>query len=959
MWENPTILLIFVCFFKQTKLQYMKIPSKFHSIIESNQAFHSIVLNTITKFQPIFDDNKLFFFEEYTDHGIKHIENVLEASEFIIFDDSFKSMSAKDVAILILSVILHDIGMHIEFSTFKSLIDGKYDKYRITTLDACTWKELWTNYLTEAKRFSSKQKINIFGREDVPFVEPNLTNKDNLNGYDKKLIGEFIRRNHARFAQEVAFGGICGDEQNEINPFNTEELLDIHRQMIGILARSHGTNIRDTFDYLKEIGSDAWINPDEVNIVFLMVIIRIADYIQIDNLRTSPYSLKIKTFSSPISIKEHKSHLAIQSINFNLADREKIFVLCNPTNSEMLVKLQKLFIDIQKEFDISWAVLGEVYGFLPTNKPRIKYRRISSNLDDKLYLEKLDFVPTHNSFVVNNELSKLLVGPLYGNDPIYGVRELIQNAVDACIERNYIEKRNGNENYVPKITVSINRIDENQSKFTIVDNGKGMSLNEIQHYFLNVGTSFRSSLEWKKEFVGDDGHSFVNRNGKFGIGVLAAFLIGDNISVETNHYNENESYKFEAQINSEFIEIYKTNNEVVGTTISLIINNDLRTRLLDRDTKYEDEILFTEWYVYDFPEIVYLVDNVIQIRNKWINRSEFHFFSTKEFERIEWKYTSFKESYNSYWYLKSFIICNGIIIIKKLDSDKSFFEYNRNYPKKKYRSGTYEYYPDQVIRSKPSLIIDDKEGIFPLKLDRNDIDCIELPFEEELLVEISKKLIADVLTMKIDIKQGISEHSLIYHNLNFLYSKDGFSFSFDYFKDVLMQREYNLIRIVTAESIIPRHFLDFNSCFIYPNFKRRINLTGQDYNVGPECGGRVLLKKKNYNELFLTEKKRIMKAIKKNHVIEFQNSDFVIYNLYNYNQSTTIFKNTDYYTPEILDSIESIQEVNFDYFYSVGGKILNGLLKEYIGDNVVIPYDIEKRKKLYKKAFEELHMFMK
>jgi len=936
----------------------MNIPPKFKSILESNQALHSVVLNTITKFQPIFDDNKLFFFEEYTDHGVKHIENVLEASEFIISDDSFKSMSAKDVAILILSIILHDIGMHIEFSTFKLLINGKYDKYRISTLDSSTWKELWTDYLTEAKRFSSKHKINIFGRDDVPFVEPNLTNKDNLNGYDKKLIGEFFRRHHARFAQEVAFGGICGNDEVEINPFDTEELLDIHRQMIGILARSHGTNIRDTFDYLKEIGSEAWINPDEVNIVFLMVVIRVADYIQIDKSRTSPYSLKIKSFSSPISIKEHKSHLSIQSINFNLSDREKIFVLCNPTNSEMLVKLKNLFVDIQKEFDIVWAVLGEVYGFIPTNKPRIKYRRISSNLDDKSYLKKLNFVPTQNSFVVNNDLSKLLVGPLYGNDPIYGVRELIQNAVDACIERNYIERQSGNEDYIPRIVVSVNLIDENQSEFRITDNGKGMSLNEIQHYFLNVGTSFRSSLEWKKDFVSDDGHSVVNRNGKFGIGVLAAFLIGDNISVDTNHFNENVSYKFEAQISSEFIEIYKTNNSAFGTTISLLINNSIRTRLLDRADKYSEEMLFTDWFVYDFPEIVYLVDGIIQDRDKWINRSEFHSFSTREFERIEWNYTTFKNLYYKSWDLKNFVICNGIIITKNLESDKSMFEYNHTYPKRKSRS-TYEHYPMQVIFYKPSLMIDDKEGLFPLKLDRNDIDCIELPFEEELLIEVSKKLIADILTKKINIKDGITKNTFEYHFLEILYSKEGFTFSFDYFLDVLKRRKFNLLHIITAESVITKSFLDFQPCLIFPKFKEKINLTGQEYNVGSACGARILLKQKNYNELFLSETKRITKSIKKNHVIEFTNSDFLIYNLYDYNQSTVVFKNMDFYTQEIIDSIESIQEISFDFFYSVGGKILNGLLKEYIGDNVIIPYDIEKRKKIYKKAFEELHMFMK
>ena len=945
----------------------MNIPPKFKSIIESNQALHSVVLNTITKFQPIFDDNKLFFFEEYTDHGVKHIENVLEASEFIISDDSFKSMSAKDVAILVLSIILHDIGMHIEFSTFKSLIDGNYDKYRNPTLDGCTWKELWTDYLTEAKRFSSKHKINIFGRDDVPFVEPNLTNKDNLNGYDKKLIGEFFRRHHARFAQEVAFGGICGNDEVVINPFDTEELLDIHRQMIGILARSHGTNIRDTFDYLKEIGSEAWINPDEVNIVFLMVVIRIADYIQIDKSRTSIYSLKIKSFSSPVSIKEHKSHLAIQSVNSNLADREKIFVLCKPINSEMLVKLKNLFVDIQKEFDIAWAILGEVYGFIPTNKPRIKYRRISSNLDDKSFLGKLDFIPTHNSFVVNNDLSKLLVGPLYGNDPIYGVRELIQNAVDACIERNYIEKRNGNETYVPKITVSINKIDEDHSEFLITDNGKGMSLSEIQNYFLNVGTSFRSSLEWKKDFVSDDGHSFVNRNGKFGIGVLATFLLGEEFSVETCHYIENINYKFCAQINTDYIEIKKdVKGFESGTKIKLLIDNSVRNQLLkgkinknDGYHYYSDryKLRYTDWYVFDFPLIDYFVDNKRKEGVRISNRSEFNSFSAKNFQRIEWKYVK-GDVVGIKSLDRTFIVCNGIFITNELLGQKGSFKYNQDYAARKV-SYYYEELPQQVIRHKPSLLIEDKDGNFPLKLDRNDIDCTILPFEEELLSEVSKELIAKMLNLKFDLKNGIQEKEIETHELPILYSKKGFSFNFDYFTEKLKKDCYRLVRVISSEIVIPKILIDFEGCLILPKYSTRINLTQQQANVCPEYGGRVLLKKKNYDELFASNTKRISNNAIKNHFVENENSDFVIYNIYSYDKPTLVFGDVDFFKSNILNSIESIQEVNFELFYIVGGKVLNDLLKDYIGDNVIIPYDIDKRKKIYKKAFEELHMFMK
>jgi len=143
-------------------------------------------------------------------------------------------------------------------------------------------------------------------------------------------------------------------KDNRTNNFGNEKLTLLYRGMSGIVARSHGMNLRDTFSYLENIGHQSWRNPEEVNIVFLMVVLRIADYIQIDTSRVNPFLLKLKTFNSPISLNEHKTHLAIESINFSQPDHEQFYVQCNPANSGMLVKIQNLFVDIQKELDVSW-----------------------------------------------------------------------------------------------------------------------------------------------------------------------------------------------------------------------------------------------------------------------------------------------------------------------------------------------------------------------------------------------------------------------------------------------------------------------------------------------------------------------------------------------------------------------------------------------------------------------------
>ena len=454
----------------------MVIPENLQTILEKDKVLFSLVLQVETYFEPLLRNNKLFFFEEYTEHGIDHVETVLKAAEFLIPKESFQYIQPKEVAILILAVMLHDIGMHTEFSTFNAMLDGKYDNIRVDILDKKTWKELWKEYLSEVQHFSSKKKEDIFGNPNEIIKEPDLSNKDKLNGTDKKLIGEFIRRHHARVAHEIALNGFIG---NETIPFGNESLCEQDKQFAGIVARSHGMNIRDTFIYLKDIAYDDWKNPADINIVYLMILLRIADYLQIDKTRTNKTLLKVKTFNSPISLKEHKTHLAISYLTFQKEDPELISVTAEPQNAQMYVKIQNLINDIQHEFDLSWAILGETYGFLPEKKPQIKFRRITSNLEYPTFLKKINYIPQKISFRVNNELSKLLIAPLYGNDPTYGVRELVQNATDACKERIKIEQDKGNVSYEPLITVSIDKVNEESYLFKIRDNGKGMTLDEI------------------------------------------------------------------------------------------------------------------------------------------------------------------------------------------------------------------------------------------------------------------------------------------------------------------------------------------------------------------------------------------------------------------------------------------------------------------------------------------------
>src|SRR6202451_1072876 len=100
---------------------------------------------------------------------------------------------------------------------------------------------------------------------------------------------------------------------------------------------------------------------------------------------------------------------------------------------------------------------------------------------------------------------------------------------------------------------------------TVSDRGTGMTEEIIVNYFLKAGGSFRRSLAWKKEFESEEGtsrghsKSRVLRSGRFGVGVLAAFLIGDELEVSTRHLNDaaDNGLTFTATIDTETIELMR------------------------------------------------------------------------------------------------------------------------------------------------------------------------------------------------------------------------------------------------------------------------------------------------------------------------------------------------------------------------------------------------------------------
>ena len=959
------------------------IPERFREKLQQgDQLFLGIILKTAAEFGEILEDNKLYFFEEYTDHGIKHIQQVLASSDNLVTKDTFDTiLSAKDAGCYVLAVVLHDLAMHLSLDGFIQLLNGTFDGVRMHTLDKLTWQQLWADYLNEAQKFNEKQLLAIFGTENISIHPPALHDKGSITNNDKKLIGEFIRRHHPRLAHEIAIKGFPGGQGTLEFAGGMEPKL---KDLVGLVARSHGMGLRACIDYIEDnFGRLNKRHPLGVHAVYLMVLLRIADYIQIDSSRTSKTLIKLKTFASPYSEGEHQTHLSVDDIDTRYQDDpERIYVQASPKDSMTYLKLKNLIADIQYEMDISWAVLGEHYG--NTERPEIKYRRITSNLGEEWFLNRQQYIPDSFSFKAGDEIIKLMIAPLYGNDPSFGVRELLQNAVDACKEREELERKNGNNAYTPLITAAVTKDEDEQAWFTITDNGLGMNADIIKHYFLKAGASYRKSTEWQKTFIDAQGHTIVRRNGRFGVGLLAAFLIGKTIHVSTRRTGEEYGYTFTAGLHTTQINITKDYSLPVGTSIKISISEDTLNEM-DPEDKDDDSAWF-KWYTLSSPAIQY---SYLQKPFKSYQRQdpdlhdelpdEWQAFDSAGYNKIHWTYS------------KDFsgagFSCNGIII----------------------PSDEIELYDIEVI---PKVAVFDYEGNLPLTLDRSRFSG-HLTFRKDLSRDIYKDFIAYVLTVtgisqvhdqRMELRRTTFNYPAFIRNngrytpydMNaVLFSKEGFLLNADYC--IRQLGRLDVLFIQWEEETLSNKILEIDAAnFFIQLDNTRINAINDysllvtedsnrlftedddlewDWNDAPapetdhnkpaendpdrigyiKSAGHVFLKKERYGDIFHPTKKRIPLRIAKEHKINIETPEWTSFHL---STPKTGIVTADFVS-QYASGINFLKE--YELKRSTNIFMLNELLAYYLGKgkDVIIPYDLEARREKFPLAFKELERYMR
>ncbi|MBI3259517.1 MAG: ATP-binding protein [Ignavibacteriae bacterium] len=499
--------------------------------------------------------------KDFALHDADHSFRVAERMWEIIPANTKKILSEYELAFLLLSAYLHDIGMTPEYMKVKN-----HFTY-ITTNDKTVLSEgevkEFQNWLDEG---NDQFDIETSVIEDTEKAE--------------ELITFYCRHKHNDWSEDWIRTNL---KDNKLG-YYTNYLDDLVN-----ICRSH----HDGLDELKQ----PKFNPQKIHgkIIhkrYIAICLRLADVIEIDPERAPEVLIKHRSI-----IEGSLSHwLKEKFTSVDIDENHNICVTANPTRAFIHKAIFDVADQIEQETNLCNTLISEIplKNISPSNNLKHEWnihtrvhREIKST-DDYEYID--------GTFKPNSEkLLQLLAGTeLYGN-PLLAIRELIQNSFDAIkvqIAYKVLEEGLTDDKDIEALKKKFNlelSVSKEGDDYWIIckDNGVGMDKEIIKKCFLVGGANKRHELKELERKCNKIGHN-IELTGQFGIGVLSYFMIADKLLIQTKKSylsgnREINGWEFEINGISDFGELRSSSCNSNGTIIKLRIKQELINQIESRE----------------------------------------------------------------------------------------------------------------------------------------------------------------------------------------------------------------------------------------------------------------------------------------------------------------------------------------------------------------------------------------
>ncbi len=482
------------------------------------------------------------------DHSIKHCIRVIHNMGLLI-GDRLSVLTSLELAMLSMSALYHDVGMIVSDEEIEYLIKNDHLK----DIESSLSYQMVTEHITHKQEETLQY---VFGRTR------DLRAKKNIERLE--LSSCFMGKNTSYLNDVMA---VCSTRSTlfqgkKCNNLGEKNLDGQNANLLYISIILHLADIMD-FDVDYQVKErNLFKNIKEIYHIDIECMLELLIRERKCKVRIGKqYNVNCETCASA------RKEIYLDCMPYKwLQDSKELSNITPQEYDDLQCRIIEYIDYLEKELAFSQSLLAS----LPS--------RYKLNFERKIiYHSQEERTPNHKIDIDYSTTVSLLLGEqIYGNKRV-GLREIVQNSIDACKYRlarytTATEKRR----YNPRIDIELDKVN---NQVRIVDNGIGMNRYVLENFFLKIGQSLYSS-----EYFIESNHKF-SHSGHFGIGFFAAFMLSDNVEIQTRHVDDNDSWNVRVNTSSRYSSISKSKERYdEGTTIILDYDTFERNFLLSETT---------------------------------------------------------------------------------------------------------------------------------------------------------------------------------------------------------------------------------------------------------------------------------------------------------------------------------------------------------------------------------------
>ncbi len=497
------------------------------------QTLYTNIVSFVTKMLvPLLDRINVREMETFTMHDSNHSLKVAHLMWHILHHERRDTLTPPEIAILVISAFLHDLGMALSPEEREKRLDVNSDLWHHLEID-----ENLKNTIIHLKEQASNKDIpdpikersrrKLCQAEEFLLCQDTRERHASYERYEEILnqLQQFHKKEPTNLPDVESCLSYAGDSFRE----KLIEICVSHNQDISFLIDNDETHIER-----PRFPNDYILGPCTADLHMSAAALRLSDILDFDRERTPPvmFHYLLPTNLAPDddkSVLEWSKHLTIS--NWNI-DKDAIVFRGHCTSHIIHHAVVQFCDDIENEIKSTMDTFSVRKTIPPFKLPK----SVQNHIEQHGYT----YVPYKFELDDHRVYGLLMGGAIYEN-PLVAVRELVQNAVDACKLRDALTRM-----YEPHTTPSTTdritiRYEEptdqcREPKLTVTDTGTGMDQWILEKYFLKVGKSYYRSSDFNKiryqlRTKGEE-LDFAPVS-EFGIGFLSCFLVADRIQVIT------------------------------------------------------------------------------------------------------------------------------------------------------------------------------------------------------------------------------------------------------------------------------------------------------------------------------------------------------------------------------------------------------------------------------------------